>query len=75
MLARVWFRNPAEEIGCDPFGKNGWVYVPIENNHRPREREPEEVKEMTPAFMFTTGIENSYPTIQQGRERVDELEK
>lgn len=30
---------------------------------------------MTPAFMFATGIENSYPTINHGRERVDELEK
>jgi len=27
------------------------------------------------AFMFATGIENSYPTIRNGRERVDELEK
>jgi beta-glucosidase len=30
---------------------------------------------MTPTFMFATGIENSYPTIQNGRERVDEMEK
>ncbi len=30
---------------------------------------------MTPAFMFATGIENSYPTIQGGRVRVDEMEK
>src|SRR5690242_4409712 len=30
---------------------------------------------MTPAFMFATGIENSYPTIQGGRIRVDEMEK
>jgi beta-glucosidase len=30
---------------------------------------------MKPSFMFATGIENSYPTIQQGRERVDEMEK
>src|SRR3954466_198601 len=29
----------------------------------------------TPAFMFATGIENSVPTINQGRTRVDELEK
>ena len=28
----------------------------------------------TPAFMFATGIENSYPTIEQGRVRVDEME-
>ena len=28
---------------------------------------------MTPAFMFTTGIENSYPAVD-GR-RVDEMEK
>jgi beta-glucosidase len=28
-----------------------------------------------PAFMFATGIENSIPTIQQGRVRVDEMEK
>src|ERR1044071_10138221 len=28
-----------------------------------------------PAFMFATGIENSAPTIQNGRVRVDELEK
>jgi beta-glucosidase len=27
------------------------------------------------SFMFATGIENSYPTIKGGRERVDELEK
>lgn len=26
-------------------------------------------------FLFATGIENSYPTIQQGRVRVDEMEK
>ena len=26
-------------------------------------------------FMFSTGIENSYPTIQHGSIRIDELEK
>jgi beta-glucosidase len=30
---------------------------------------------MKPFFMFATGIENSSPTINQGRERVDEMEK
>lgn len=30
---------------------------------------------MFPGFMFATGIENSYPTIQDGRLRVDEMEK
>ena len=30
---------------------------------------------MTPAFIFATGIENSYPTIQGGTVRVDEMEK
>ncbi len=30
---------------------------------------------MTPAFMFATGIENSYPTIHGGKTRVDEMEK
>ena len=30
---------------------------------------------MTPAFIFATGIENSYPTIQDGRVRVDEMAK
>ena len=30
---------------------------------------------MTPAFIFATGIENSYPTIQNGTVRVDEMEK
>ncbi len=25
-------------------------------------------------FMFATGIENSYPTIQNGRYRVDQME-
>ena len=30
---------------------------------------------MTSAFMFATGIENSYPTIQNGRVRVDEMAK
>ena len=30
---------------------------------------------MTPAFIFATGIENSNPTIRNGRERVDEMEK
>ncbi|MDQ3813654.1 MAG: family 1 glycosylhydrolase [Armatimonadota bacterium] len=29
---------------------------------------------MTSAFMFATGIENSYPTVQNGRVRVDEME-
>ena len=29
---------------------------------------------MMPIFMFATGIENSYPTIDQGRVRVDEME-
>jgi beta-glucosidase len=29
----------------------------------------------TPEFMFATGIENSIPTIRNGRERVDEMEK
>ena len=28
-----------------------------------------------PLFMFATGIENSYPTIHNGRLRVDEMEK
>src|SRR5690606_28814653 len=28
----------------------------------------------TPSFMFATGIENSYPTIEGGRVRVDEME-
>lgn len=28
-----------------------------------------------PAFMFATGIENSIPTIREGRHRVDEMEK
>lgn len=30
---------------------------------------------MVSAFMFATGIENSYPTINGGRTRVDEMEK
>lgn len=30
---------------------------------------------MTPAFMFATGVENSSPTINQGRTRIDEMEK
>lgn len=30
---------------------------------------------INPFFMFATGIENSIPTIQNGRSRVDELEK
>jgi beta-glucosidase/6-phospho-beta-glucosidase/beta-galactosidase len=30
---------------------------------------------MTPAFLFATGIENSSPTINHGRTRVDEMEK
>jgi beta-glucosidase/6-phospho-beta-glucosidase/beta-galactosidase len=30
---------------------------------------------MSPAFMFATGIENSAPTIQNGRVRMDEMEK
>jgi beta-glucosidase len=30
---------------------------------------------MAPAFMFATGVENSSPTIQSGRVRVDEMEK
>jgi len=30
---------------------------------------------MVPAFMFATGIENSAPTIQNGRVRVDEMER
>jgi beta-glucosidase/6-phospho-beta-glucosidase/beta-galactosidase len=30
---------------------------------------------MKPAFLFATGIENSYPRIQGGRKRVDEMEK
>jgi len=30
---------------------------------------------MVPAFMFATGIENSSPTIQHGRVRVDEMER
>lgn len=28
-----------------------------------------------PYFLFATGIENSYPTLEQGRVRVDEMEK
>lgn len=30
---------------------------------------------MTPSFMFATGIENSIPTIKQGRVRIDEMAK
>jgi beta-glucosidase len=30
---------------------------------------------ITPFFMFATGIENSYPTINEGRTRVDEMAK
>ena len=30
---------------------------------------------MLPLFMFATGIENSYPTINGGRTRIDEMEK
>ena len=30
---------------------------------------------MAPTFLFATGIENSYPTIEHGRVRVDEMEK
>jgi beta-glucosidase len=30
---------------------------------------------MTPAFMFATGIENSSPTIKNGKVRVDEMDK
>ena len=30
---------------------------------------------MIPPFMFATGIENSYPTIDHGKHRVDEMEK
>src|SRR5919198_1862416 len=29
---------------------------------------------MKPGFMFATGIENSYPTVNGGRTRVDEME-
>jgi hypothetical protein len=29
----------------------------------------------TPWFMFATGVENSYPTINNGRTRIDEMEK
>lgn len=38
---------------------------------------PQNVKTMRtfPGFMFATGIENSIPTIRNGRERVDEMEK
>jgi beta-glucosidase len=30
---------------------------------------------MTPAFMFATGVENSSPTINHGRTRIDQMEK
>ena len=32
-------------------------------------------RKLPPAFMFATGIENSAPTINNGRTRIDELEK
>src|SRR5204863_3538436 len=32
-------------------------------------------RNVPPAFLFATGIENSYPTIDGGRTRVDEMEK
>jgi beta-glucosidase/6-phospho-beta-glucosidase/beta-galactosidase len=35
----------------------------------------EELAMTAPLFMFATGIENSYPTIHNGRTRVDEMEK
>jgi beta-glucosidase/6-phospho-beta-glucosidase/beta-galactosidase len=31
--------------------------------------------DMTPGFIFATGVENSYPTVQGGSRRVDEMEK
>src|SRR5262252_6617947 len=31
--------------------------------------------EVSPSFLFATGIENSSPTIDNGRRRIDELEK
>src|SRR5947208_9456938 len=34
-----------------------------------------EERSMSAPFMFATGIENSYPTIQGGRVRIDEMEK
>jgi hypothetical protein len=30
---------------------------------------------MSPGFIFATGIENSIPTIENGRVRMDEMEK
>ena len=30
---------------------------------------------MVPAFMFATGVENSNPTIHNGRTRVDEMDR
>ena len=30
---------------------------------------------MVPAFMFATGIENSSPTINHGKHRIDEMQK
>ena len=30
---------------------------------------------MTPGFMFATGVENSSPTIGDGRVRIDEIEE
>src|SRR3954464_15323561 len=35
----------------------------------------EPVMRNLPAFMFATGVENSIPTIEHGRTRVDEMEK
>src|SRR3954470_21068384 len=51
-------------------GRTRWAAL------RPGRCATEEESHVTaPWFMFATGIENSYPTIDNGRKRVDEMEK
>ena len=47
----------------------------VTSKRRPEFPSPSEAEQMFTNFMFATGIENSIPTINNGRTRIDEMEK
>ncbi|MDB6031732.1 MAG: glycosyl hydrolase family protein [Verrucomicrobiales bacterium] len=49
--------------------------MPSNHNHTSKRLAQAQSRHRTHAFMFATGIENSDPTIHQGRTRIDEMEK
>ncbi len=58
-------------------GRADWAHALLRRSHgqRQRQRHSKPSSSRRASFMFATGIENSFPTIQSGKVRVDEMEK